>query len=165
MAGRAQAQKVAGKGYETYRNTSIIFMNQHNIHVIRDRHVGPRAWVRRGARTSWRSYKKLESVVSAAKANDAQWLAAVEDSGWLMHVRALLLGGCMMAEYVHNRRQSVLVHCSDGWDRTSQGACLAEVLLDPFYRTLRVRAAPSPHRDAACRGSAREPWARRASSS
>lgn len=30
----------------------------------------------------------------------------------------------------------VLVHCSDGWDRTSQVAALAQLLLDPYYRTI-----------------------------
>ncbi len=28
------------------------------------------------------------------------------------------------------------VHCSDGWDRTAQLAGLAQVMLDPFYRTI-----------------------------
>lgn len=32
---------------------------------------------------------------------------------------------------------SVLVHCSDGWDRTAQVCTVASVLLDPYYRTLR----------------------------
>ncbi len=32
---------------------------------------------------------------------------------------------------------SVLVHCSDGWDRTAQVCSVASVLLDPYYRTLR----------------------------
>lgn len=32
---------------------------------------------------------------------------------------------------------SVLVHCSDGWDRTAQVCSLACILLDPFYRTLK----------------------------
>lgn len=31
---------------------------------------------------------------------------------------------------------SVLVHCSDGWDRTAQICALAQVILDPYYRTL-----------------------------
>jgi len=32
--------------------------------------------------------------------------------------------------------RSVLVHCSDGWDRTAQIVTTAQVLIDPFYRTL-----------------------------
>lgn len=32
---------------------------------------------------------------------------------------------------------SVLVHCSDGWDRTAQVCSVACVLLDPYYRTLK----------------------------
>lgn len=30
----------------------------------------------------------------------------------------------------------MLVHCSDGWDRTSQVSALAQLLLDPHFRTL-----------------------------
>jgi myotubularin-related protein 6/7/8 len=30
----------------------------------------------------------------------------------------------------------VLIHCSDGWDRTSQVSALAQIMLDPYYRTL-----------------------------
>ena len=33
-------------------------------------------------------------------------------------------------------KSSVLVHCSDGWDRTSQVVSLAMVLMDPYYRTI-----------------------------
>lgn len=32
---------------------------------------------------------------------------------------------------------SVLVHCSDGWDRTAQACSVASILLDPNYRTIR----------------------------
>ncbi len=32
---------------------------------------------------------------------------------------------------------SVLVHCSDGWDRTAQACSVASVLLDPYYRTIK----------------------------
>lgn len=31
---------------------------------------------------------------------------------------------------------NVLVHCSDGWDRTSQLISLAQVVLDPYFRTI-----------------------------
>ena len=30
------------------------------------------------------------------------------------------------------------MHCSDGWDRTAQVVPLAELLLDPYYRTIEV---------------------------
>jgi hypothetical protein len=29
-----------------------------------------------------------------------------------------------------------VVHCSDGWDRTSQLSATAQLLLDPYYRTV-----------------------------
>lgn len=41
---------------------------------------------------------------------------------------------------------SVLVHCSDGWDRTSQVCSLGSLLLEPYYRTMEgfmVRTYPS----------------------
>ena len=30
----------------------------------------------------------------------------------------------------------MLVHCSDGWDRTPQICSTVQLLLDPYYRTL-----------------------------
>lgn len=30
-----------------------------------------------------------------------------------------------------------MIHCSDGWDRTSQLSSLSMILLDPYYRTLK----------------------------
>lgn len=32
---------------------------------------------------------------------------------------------------------SVLVHCSDGWDRTAQVCSLGALLMDPYYRTIK----------------------------
>ena len=32
-------------------------------------------------------------------------------------------------------QHNLLVHCSDGWDRTSQMCALTALMLDPFYRT------------------------------
>lgn len=31
---------------------------------------------------------------------------------------------------------TVLLHCSDGWDRTSQLSSLAQLVLDPYFRTM-----------------------------
>jgi len=43
----------------------------------------------------------------------------------------------VVSAIVHEER-AVLVHCSDGWDRTPQIVALAELLLDPYYRTIDV---------------------------
>jgi len=32
---------------------------------------------------------------------------------------------------------NVLVHCTDGWDRTAQLCSLAQILMDPYYRTFK----------------------------
>lgn len=41
-----------------------------------------------------------------------------------------------IADKVENNKTSVLVHCSDGWDRTAQLTALAMIMLDPYYRTI-----------------------------
>jgi hypothetical protein len=40
------------------------------------------------------------------------------------------------AEKIRLLKSSVLVHCSDGWDRTAQMCLLTQLILDPHYRTL-----------------------------
>ena len=41
-----------------------------------------------------------------------------------------------VAYRIEELRLSVLVHCSDGWDRTAQITSLAQLLLDPYYRSI-----------------------------
>jgi hypothetical protein len=38
---------------------------------------------------------------------------------------------------IHRQSKPVLIHCSDGWDRTPQILALSKLLLDPYYRTIR----------------------------
>ena len=63
--------------------------------------------------------------------------AEVDKSGWMDHLRSVLRGGARVAHMVSVEKSSVLVHCSDGWDRTPQLTALAQLLLDPAYRTRR----------------------------
>lgn len=50
----------------------------------------------------------------------------------------LVLGGAVrIAELVEKHKSSVVVHCTDGWDRTAQLAALAMLMLDSYYRTIR----------------------------
>jgi hypothetical protein len=56
-------------------------------------------------------------------------------SKWLHHVAAVLRGAASTAESLM-LEYPVLVHCSDGWDRTAQISSLAQLLLDPYYRSI-----------------------------
>uniref|UniRef100_A0A3B5A596 Myotubularin related protein 7 n=1 Tax=Stegastes partitus TaxID=144197 RepID=A0A3B5A596_9TELE len=67
----------------------------------------------------------------------SDFLEGLESSGWLKHIKAVLDAGIFIAKAVAEEGISVLVHCSDGWDRTAQVCSVASVLLDPYYRTLR----------------------------
>jgi len=63
------------------------------------------------------------------------FLQGLEQSGWLKHVKSGIQASIFIAEALLNGI-SVIVHCSDGWDRTSQTCALAQLLIDPFYRTI-----------------------------
>lgn len=54
-----------------------------------------------------------------------------------MCLQAVLGGAVRVAEVIERHKASVLVHCTDGWDRTAQLAALAMLMLDPDYRTIR----------------------------
>lgn len=115
----AMANKAGGGGYEVYAGTQLEFMGIQNIHVVRD------------------SHRKLEALALHATPNDVNWTAGVHDSGWLYHTRTVLSAAMFVAEAMHRKGQQVLVHCSDGWDRTAQVCGLAQVMLDPYFRTAR----------------------------
>ncbi|TDH65573.1 hypothetical protein CCR75_006711 [Bremia lactucae] len=68
---------------------------------------------------------------------DRTWLSSVESTKWLDHVRLVLDGALKIARVLELEGASVLVHCSDGWDRTAQLCALAQLMIDPFYRTIR----------------------------
>lgn len=66
------------------------------------------------------------------------WLSALESTRWLQHLSVMLKAATLVCSAVERDGRPVLVHCSDGWDRTPQIVALAKILLDPFYRTLEV---------------------------
>uniref|UniRef100_A0A8C4QIN8 phosphatidylinositol-3,5-bisphosphate 3-phosphatase n=1 Tax=Eptatretus burgeri TaxID=7764 RepID=A0A8C4QIN8_EPTBU len=110
-----------GGGYETdegYPFVGFHFLDIQNIHVMRE------------------SLRKLKELVYPAMP-DSRWLSGLEATHWLEHIKTVLFGAVRIAEKIHVERTSVLVHCSDGWDRTAQLTSLAMLLLDPVYRTLK----------------------------
>lgn len=66
------------------------------------------------------------------------WLSALESTKWLQHLSLLLKAALLVVNAVNRDHRPVLVHCSDGWDRTPQIVALSKLLLDPYYRTIEV---------------------------
>jgi hypothetical protein len=64
------------------------------------------------------------------------WLAQLASSQWLHHVRKILRTSVAAATALSSGL-SVLIRCSDGWDRTPQLCATAQLLLDPLSRTMR----------------------------
>jgi myotubularin-related protein 3/4 len=55
---------------------------------------------------------------------------------WLQHMSGLLAASVVVCHAIEKNGRPVLVHCSDGWDRTPQIVATAQLCLDPFYRTV-----------------------------
>jgi len=63
-------------------------------------------------------------------------LALAQDtSSWLMNVSQLLRASLRIVTAIDQMGLSTWTHCSDGWDRTAQMCALAQVLMEPEYRT------------------------------
>lgn len=117
----AIANKAKGGGYEseeTYQNAELVFLDIHNIHVMRE------------------SQRKLKELCFP-QIDESRWFSGIDSTYWLKHIKCVLAGACRIVDKVENHKTSVLVHCSDGWDRTSQLTSLAMLLLDPYYRTIK----------------------------
>ncbi|KAF1936708.1 phosphatases II [Clathrospora elynae] len=118
----AYAMQAVGLGSEKmdyYPGAEKAYLGIDNIHVMR---------------------KSLDTVIDALKESDLvsfppnrQLLAK---SNWIKHIANILDGTALIARTVGIMHSHVLIHCSDGWDRTSQLSALSQILLDPYYRTL-----------------------------
>jgi len=106
----ALANVALGGGTESeqnYENCRLEFVGIDNIHAMRD---------------------ALKSLYKKKGPNFAQ--------GWLRGVESILQASAFVARDVHENSISTLIHCSDGWDRTSQVSSISQILLDPFFRTI-----------------------------
>lgn len=116
----AVANRARGGGCECpeyYPNCEIQFMNLANIHSIR------------------KSFHALRQLCTTS-ADQSNWFSLLDGTRWLQHMSGLMKAAVTLVNAVDRECRPVLVHCSDGWDRTPQIVALAELLLDPFYRTL-----------------------------
>lgn len=119
----ALAMQAVGLGSENmdhYKFATKAYLGIDNIHVMRD---------------------SLGKVIEAIKDSDVSKLPPNRErlakSGWLKHITNLLEGSALIALQIGVKNSNVLIHCSDGWDRTSQLSALSQILLDPYYRTIK----------------------------
>lgn len=147
----AIANKAGGKGYESdkyYENIVFTFKGIENIHKIRQSlrqlvtSLGTSAWVTiaGGGGGSNGSSSAAAGAVPAGGGPSPPpsveaFITEIANSGWLKHIKAVLDSSVAIVDRILQNR-SVIVHCSDGWDRTSQTCALACLMLDPYYRTI-----------------------------
>lgn len=81
--------------------------------------------------------KSLEGFIDAVdtSSNFGEFYNNVNSSNWTDHLSSILTSSLYVAEKVASGSPLIL-HCSDGWDRTSQVGALSQLLMDPFYRTI-----------------------------
>ncbi|XP_067938359.1 myotubularin-related protein 2-like [Watersipora subatra] len=115
----AIGNRAKGGGWEFpdyYSKCEVEFMNMPNIHAVR---------------TSFTAVRTLVSTPG----DPASWYSRLNTTNWIQNLSTLLMAGSRVASSLASR--PVLVHCSDGWDRTPQICALAQILLDPYYRTFK----------------------------
>ncbi|GMH63586.1 hypothetical protein TrRE_jg6273 [Triparma retinervis] len=120
----AVANRATGGGYEItgskggYPDCSIRWCGIGNIHAVRG------------------SLEKLTAVCGGEKGDDLDFSGKIEDSKWIYHLRTVLKASWEVAMVVSHCSKPCVVHCSHGWDRTSQVCALSQMFLDPYYRTM-----------------------------
>ncbi|KAL9080483.1 MAG: hypothetical protein Q9159_007596 [Coniocarpon cinnabarinum] len=118
----AFAMQAVGMGSENmdhYPFATKAYLGIDNIHVMRD---------------------SLNKIVDALKDSDITPLRPNREplakSNWLKHISNMLDGASLIARQIGVHHSHVLIHCSDGWDRTSQLSALSQLCLDPYFRSL-----------------------------
>ncbi|GAV05539.1 hypothetical protein RvY_15657 [Ramazzottius varieornatus] len=115
----ANRAKGGGSEYaEYYPNCEIQYMSMANIHTVR------------------KSFYQLRQLCTSP-ADRVDFMSTLDKSLWLHHVSAIIRTTCHVTNALDVEGRPVLVHCSDGWDRTTQIVALAMLMMDSHYRTIR----------------------------
>lgn len=143
----ARGNKVLGGGFESaarYRDCQLVFMGIENIHAVRDSFramVIPLALHSSTVRRLSVGQMESPALFTEAKRysvenDEIMTPIGLNPSEWHKHLSQILVAAVFTAAKVSEDCVSVLVHCSDGWDRTAQVTSLAMLLMDPYYRTI-----------------------------
>ena len=121
---------VRGGGFENsliYREMRLVNLDIQNIHCVRE------AWVQINGLFSLCQSKNMDYALTQSTV-ESQIRNNTNSTSWLSYVSQILCGAKSIASTILNGC-SLLIHCSDGWDRTAQLSALAQLLLDPYFRT------------------------------
>ncbi|KAI6179486.1 Phosphatidylinositol-3,5-bisphosphate 3-phosphatase [Aphelenchoides besseyi] len=114
----AAVNRAKGGGYEEkYKNCEFYFIGIDNIHVIRD------------------SLKRVKNACYP-RIDMGNWSKIIDSTNWLNHIQTIMSGAKRALVAMVENKQSVFIHCSDGWDRTAQLTSLTMIQIDSYYRTL-----------------------------
>ncbi|XP_006660379.1 phosphatidylinositol-3-phosphatase myotubularin-1-like [Oryza brachyantha] len=143
----ALANGAKGGGSESssnYPRSEVLFLGIQNIHAMRDSLYRLRDYVDAHGSISSNGISSAVPLVGDRRNRGSTWGGGNLNSmtqfsstlgEWLNHIQSILVGASWIAAQIAQESASVLVHCSDGWDRTTQLVALACLLLDPYYRT------------------------------
>ena len=131
----AKVNALKGGGVEDislYKNCKGLFFGCiENIHCVRDSLEGALEKAYYGKE----NIEKGKICFNIKNSNMTNFLSKFEKTKWNTYLSDLLLGSILVAKNL-SQNINVLVHCSDGWDRTSQVCSLVQIILDPYFRTL-----------------------------
>ena len=119
----AVVNKFKGAGFEKindYKGNNIdidiLFCGIPNIHEVRN------------------SYQKMMTTISL-NIEDSPMFANISNTKWYESITLIIKSSFQIYDKIMGKN-NILIHCSDGWDRTSQLSSMSQILLDPYYRTI-----------------------------
>ncbi|KAJ7087792.1 protein-tyrosine phosphatase-like protein [Mycena epipterygia] len=133
----AMGNTAKGAGTENmdhYKDSKKVYLGIDHIHAMRESLAKVVEALREADVLLASINNDLPEQIAGLAVLDRQ---ALRRSGWLRHIQAIIEGTVLITRNVHINSSHVLIHCSDGWDRTSQLSAMAQLCLDPFYRTIR----------------------------
>lgn len=115
----AWVNKAGGGGFEGYKGCSLVFGGIDNVHAVRE---------------GWRAMGNAVAAVTDGEVGS--WFKDVANSSWYDYIGAIMNCTLKVVKEIVDKRCNVMVHCSDGWDRTAQTTSLSMLCLDAQYRTM-----------------------------
>ncbi|KAJ7286081.1 protein-tyrosine phosphatase-like protein [Mycena rebaudengoi] len=128
------AKGAGSENMDHYKESKKVYLGIDHIHAMRESLAKLVDALREADVLLASINNDLPEQISGLAVIDRQ---ALRRSGWLRHIAIILEGTVLITRNIHVNSSHVLIHCSDGWDRTSQLSALAQLCLDPFYRTIR----------------------------